>query len=683
MRLQLLDGPSDATQYYQSLDGAWTRVSAASVIAGEVPGERAMHHQDWTCESIGVLPGGTVTSVAISPSFDRDRTCLAATMAGLYRSEDGGVTWRRDGGGIHSLSLAAVAVSPEFADDGLVLVAGLGTGLFRVVGGKWTPSDFGNRAVRIVGLVISPAFARDGICFAATMDDGVFRSGDRGARWKPCNFGLLDLDVIALTISPDFAQDGTLVAATATGLFRSPNGGLAWREMVLPVADTPVLCAAFSPDFGVDGRLYAGTDGAGLFCSTDRGATWQLLHGPFDTGCINGVALSPAFASDRTLLLAVDTGLYVSHDGGESWVAHAAVSGAQCLAVAPTFPSGGPVLAGLSRDGISRSMGNLANWEPASEGLSGRMLTGMALSLDYAADRRLVTFGTGEGVLSSDDGGQTWVQADDALPSLDVSSVVFAGVETGEHRLFAALPQGIWTCTWGTFAWKQVAEVNARALVVLPAHEQEPSTLVAATDDGRLWASDEGTATWHSIDIPWERQQLLALEVAPDTWRASRLLVVLRDPQTETVGAWEGAIGSGWTRVAQFESGQSPVSFAVASNDAGNAAWYVASANQILGPFADGAGQPTTSQLAANQPPGAERPMILDLAVLRGPRAGLLAATTQGVYFRPTDEQGWQLLDNGAPEGPVFAVVPSPDGQVLALEVGGALWSLNRTAGIP
>ena len=52
----------------------------------------------------GAIPGGTVLALAAI-----DQICLAGTLAGLHRSEDGGRTWLhlRYGDAIHALAMAS------------------------------------------------------------------------------------------------------------------------------------------------------------------------------------------------------------------------------------------------------------------------------------------------------------------------------------------------------------------------------------------------------------------------------------------------------------------------------------------------------------------------------------------------------------------------------------------------
>jgi photosystem II stability/assembly factor-like uncharacterized protein len=317
-----------------------------------------------TSESMDAPSREAVLAMAASPDFARDSLVFAATMAGLYRSGDGGQTWKRVEIVAQDLPLFSVAVSPAFAEDGLLFAGAVEGGLLRGVGGgtSWSLAHLGGRQSHCAALALSPEFRRDGIAFAGTMSDGIFQSRTRGESWEARNFGLLDLNVLALAISPGFVQDETLYAATPSGLFRSPNGARAWREVAAPSAEAPVQCMALAAPAAGPGTLFAGTDGAGVFRSDDRGATWQPSGATLAEACVNGLALSPDFARDRTVLALTDAELHVSRDAGMHWERCAVASEALCLAVAPTFPGGGPMLIGRARQGVDWSS-DLVRWQ--------------------------------------------------------------------------------------------------------------------------------------------------------------------------------------------------------------------------------------------------------------------------------------------------------------------------------
>ncbi len=268
-----------------------------------------------------------VYALAASPDFipPERGICFAARPTGLYRSDDGGLTWQDAYALLEleaALATAAVAVSPAFESDQAVF-AGVGGGVLRSFdrGRSWHIAALPSPPPFVLSLAISPNFERDGVLVAGTMEDGVFRSADRGSSWSAWNFGLLDLNVLCLAISPDFGHDETLFVGTDSGIFRSTNGGRAWREVDFSLDLAPVLSLAISPAFGSDGTLFAGTEANGLFQSTDGGQSWQKLGGERLTGPVNSILLSPEFPAKPDLLVLSGDGLFVSRDGGQSWSA--------------------------------------------------------------------------------------------------------------------------------------------------------------------------------------------------------------------------------------------------------------------------------------------------------------------------------------------------------------------------
>lgn len=643
--------------------------------------------QSFGCwELVGGWAGGTVAGLAASPDFAHDGTFFAATMAGLYRSRDGGKSWQRVGEGSTGLFLTAVAVSPAFAHDGMVLVVSLAGDVFRSADGGhiWIRGNFGGRRLNISALEISPNFSRDGVTFVGTMADGVFRSGDRGATWEPRNFGLLDLNVLDLAISPAFGRDETIFAATTTGVFRSQNGGRAWREVAFPSEAAPVQCLTISPDFAEDGTLFAGTEADGVLRSTDAGRTWQALGDVLPNACINALALSPNFPRDHTVLVATGSGVYVSHDAGESWSPCVELPGVLCLALAPTFPVGGPALVGLSQVGIYRSAGSLASWQMANKGLAGRVLTGLALSPAFAADRRLFAFGPGEGVIRSADGGVTWTDASTGLPSLQVDDLAVTPALNGEAHLYAALPQGVWMSRrWGE-TWERVSDLPAQMLTLSPAFPQD-ATLMVGTKGQGLWVSRDGGQSWEPIDVPWHGQEVLALALSPAFPRDGQLFVAVSQPDGEGVEVWQGGIGEPWEPVIYHQDAARGSVLAVPHTYPRDGRWYATIGDQLYRPLRGavegrgGSRRPAFVRHALAH----ERPTVIDLAMLPGPQLGyLLAATDRGMYVSADGGAEWHPINDGLSARPMVAVASSPDyaqdRSIYALELGGNLWRLSH-----
>ncbi len=150
----------------------------------------------------------------------------------------------------------------------------------------------------------------------------------------------------------------------------------------------------------------------------------------------------------------------------------------------------------------------------------------------------LLYLGAADGLLRSRDLGRTWVpvaEVDSAaravLASPDGTQPVYAATETAIERS----PDGS--------RWERTGPAPSPRLVAL-AHGSRPDTLYAASDDGSLYRSPDGGATWTTLPgkAPAPLTALAVLPGAPD------LLVVGTDGQgvlaSEDDGAtWHAANG--------------------------------------------------------------------------------------------------------------------------------------------
>jgi photosystem II stability/assembly factor-like uncharacterized protein len=296
-----------------------------------------------------------VYCVAVTQKFPSAGLALAGKDSGLVISRDGAKTWRfayQSLGLTLALPTMVLALAPEEDDRQAGIFAGVPGGVLSSLDGgeTWVAAQLPEPPPVVSCLAISPCFAQDGVLLAGTVEDGVFRSADRGRSWSRWNFGLLDLNVLALAISPGYAEDETLFAGTETGIFRSTNGGRAWREVDFPMDLAPVLSLGISPFYHQDGLILAGTEMNGLHLSRDRGKTWQPASGIFEGETINAILVEGAAVGQVRLLALTSDRLLVSRDNGETWGewenSVPEEVGISCLVAPSGLASGSPLLAG-------------------------------------------------------------------------------------------------------------------------------------------------------------------------------------------------------------------------------------------------------------------------------------------------------------------------------------------------
>ena len=191
---------------------------------------------------------------------------------------------------------------------------------------------------------------------------------------------------------------------------------------------------AISPAYASDRTFFAvrasGVSiGASIHRTADGGTTWEQVY---TTDYIGQLALSPRYAHDRTLYAAGNNGRVVrSTDGGQTWglVSNwpsGTYTGITRVALPPTYAEDGVVFAG--GQGFWHLLPGATDWQLASGLDSAYHVGSIAISPNYAADRTLLAtaswFAGPAGplryaVFRSTDGGENWQPSSVGLLEVD------------------------------------------------------------------------------------------------------------------------------------------------------------------------------------------------------------------------------------------------------------------------
>jgi len=153
----------------------------------------------------------------------------------------------------------ALAVAPE----GHQLFLGAHTGLFRSDdGGKtWKPAHVSTKHshLDVMAVVFDPKDSK--VMYLGTHEAGILKTTDGGSPWPEVNAGLGGLDVHGLAVAP--STPGKLHAAVrekGEGVYRTTDGGGKWTRVDDgPTGEVKVL-ASVNISTGMGGiYLYAGT----------------------------------------------------------------------------------------------------------------------------------------------------------------------------------------------------------------------------------------------------------------------------------------------------------------------------------------------------------------------------------------------------------------------------------------
>jgi len=308
--------------------------------------------------------GGRVYSLAISPNFAIDGIIFAGTNGGgLYISTNGGTSWTQVGFPLTFVS--SLAISPNYSADSTLFAESAGA-VFKSTNGGASWTQVGSDLV-IRHLAFSPNYATDGTIFAGAFWDGVYKSTNGGTSWT--QVGLPDTNVCSLAISPNFATDNTIFVGTQSGVYKSTNGGTSWNQV--NGLDIEFDLLAISLNYATDSTLFAGFSGVGgsgtwwIYKSINGGTSWTQVGFPYTV--VPSLAISPNYSTDSTIFLGTYNGVYKSTNGGANWTIvdsgfPAAETIVQSLSISPSYSNDSTIFAGTDSTVLGGTEGGVFSY---------------------------------------------------------------------------------------------------------------------------------------------------------------------------------------------------------------------------------------------------------------------------------------------------------------------------------
>jgi photosystem II stability/assembly factor-like uncharacterized protein len=357
-----------------------------------------------TWEPLGP-PGGDVHSLALDPSHP-GRLFLGTADGHIFGSEDDGEHWTLLGrtGARQDAVITAIVVDPR---DANVLFASTrmqdpaaGGGVFRSADGgrTWRTSGLEGQAVR--ALAIAPSDAD--ILVAGTLD-GVYRSRDDGKSWERISpehhEELRNLD--SLAVDPRDPQ--TIYAGTFHLPWKTSDGGRTWRPIHDGMIDDSDVMSLFI-DRATPGRVYAGAC-SGIYSS--EADEWRKIQGiPYAARRTYVITQDPEHPD--SVFAATSEGLWKTSDAGRTW--HRTTP-QDWVVNTVVVPSGRPgrVVIGTEQLGVLLSDDGGEHFQGANTGFFHRQI--LALALDPSDPGRIlaVLANAPEPIVATGDGGKSWL----------------------------------------------------------------------------------------------------------------------------------------------------------------------------------------------------------------------------------------------------------------------------------
>src|SRR6185437_15239274 len=263
---------------------------------------------------------------------------------------------------------------------------------------------------------------------------------------------------------------------------------------------------AFASSSADPGHIYMGTANSWIYQSTDDGASWSRLAqlGKVDDLVIDNLMVDEA--DPKTLYAGVwrldqsDGGVYISHDGGHSWISSPGIQGKSVRALAQA-PSNPRVLVAGAIEGVFRTDDGGQHWRQISPEGSGEIRKVESVAID-PTDPRIVYAGTWHLPWKTTDGGATWHNIKQGLiDDSDVFSILLDPKFPSTVYLSAC--SGIYKSETGGELFRKVQGIpsTARRTRVLMQDPANRKIVYAGTTEG-LYKTQDGGTDWVRMTSP-------------------------------------------------------------------------------------------------------------------------------------------------------------------------------------
>lgn len=467
-------------------------------------------------------PHDDITDMAISPSFDSDKSIFVIARGNLLKSTDAGKSWQRLVNGLdHQYALTAIAISA--ADPNTVVVSSYGDGIFRSKDGGDTWFRAGSDLVGLALVKLDMPDNLPHLVLAIDIDGKLFRSVDDGGSWERVVLPSEKITTIARTSS-----SGSLLIGDESGnIFQSTDLGVSWTKLAAIGQRTGITSISATGEEDASRIIFAGTVSGNVV--KIEGADSSLAN--VDIGIsgepITSIAMSPNFSLDGVVMVSTwKSGVACSRDGGSSWSAcHAGLTWHK-QADALNRPYFGEIhLSGnFSADrtvfleafnGLFTSDNSAEQWHEI-ETISGSTIVGIGASPDHAADSTLAVTTYLWGAYLSKDKGKNWRSISDGVDDYDrreglsrLFNVIFSPGFATDSTLYSSTWYRLLKSTNRGDAWSQVRPEGVtdwndthHGIVIVPSPEFEHNGLImAVTHRGQLLRSEDAGNSFSTAGV--------------------------------------------------------------------------------------------------------------------------------------------------------------------------------------
>ena len=231
-------------------------------------------------------------------------------------------------------------------------------------------------------------------------------------------------------------------------------------------------------------NLFTGTDGGGVFLSTNNGTSWTAV----DTGIgLTDRYVWAMIATSYNVLVGTSGATYVSTNKGANWTSTSGGGGVSAFAMSVSNLVSTNVFAGTGA-GVFLSTNNGVVWKLVKTGLTTTDVRALAVS-----DTNIFAGTLGGGVFLSTNNGSKWTAVGTSQMDGSVRALLFSG-----SNLFAGTGNGVYVSSDKGSNWTSVS-AGLETVGYVDALAAYTTNLYAGTWSGEVFLSTNNGKNWTSI----------------------------------------------------------------------------------------------------------------------------------------------------------------------------------------